>query len=64
MGLEPHNAMLEAGLRKADLARKLNLTPAQVDRLLSFRYHSRIEQIETALAMLNKRLAVAVVKAA
>lgn len=53
-----YNTMLSKGLRKADLARMLNLLPTLVDRLLSLRHKSRIEQIETALAALGKRLAV------
>jgi antitoxin HicB len=56
-----HNAMLEAGKRKADLARMLNLAPSLVDRLLSLSHKSRIEQIETALAVMGKRLVVDVI---
>ena len=58
------NAMFDAGLRKADLARKLNLSPSVIDRLLSLTHASRIEQIETALAVLGKRLVVGVREAA
>lgn len=54
------NAMFDAGLRKADLARKLNLSPSVVDRLLRLTHASRIEQIETALAVLGKKLVVGV----
>lgn len=53
-----HNALLDAGKKKADLARMLNITPSLVDRLLSLKHKSRIEQIETALAALGKRLVV------
>lgn len=53
-----HNTMLEAGKRKADLARLLNLSPTVVDRLLSLHHKSRIEQIETALAAFGKKLVV------
>jgi antitoxin HicB len=53
-----HNTLLEAGKRKADLARLLNLSPTVVDRLLSLRHKSKIEQIETALAVFGKRLVV------
>lgn len=53
-----HNTLLEAGKRKADLARLLNLSPTVVDRLLSLRHKSKIEQIETALAIFGKRLVV------
>lgn len=58
------NVMFDAGLRKADLARKLNLSPSVVDRLLSLTHASRIEQIETALAALGKKLVVGLREAA
>ncbi len=53
-----YNTMLASGKRKADLARALNVSPPLVDRLISMRHKSRIDQIETALAALGKRLAV------
>jgi antitoxin HicB len=53
-----YNTLLEAGKKKADLARMLNIAPTLVDRLLSLRHKSRIEQIETALAAFGKRLVV------
>jgi antitoxin HicB len=53
-----HNTLIEAGKKKADLARMLNLAPTLVDRLLSLRHKSRIEQIETALAAFGKKLVV------
>lgn len=56
-----HNTLLEAGKKKADLARMMNLAPSLVDRLLSLRHKSRIEQIETALAAFGKKLVVDVV---
>ena len=57
-----YNAMLSESKRKADMARLLNIAPTLVDRLLSFRHKSRIEQIETALAVLGKRLVVGVME--
>jgi antitoxin HicB len=56
-----HNTLLETGKKKADLARLLNVAPSLIDRLLSLRHKSRIEQIETALAVLGKRLVVDVI---
>jgi antitoxin HicB len=58
------NAMCDAGMRKADLARRLNLSPTVIDRLLSLTHASRIEQLETALAALGKKLVVGVREAA
>lgn len=59
-----YNALLAAGKRKTDLARMLNLTAIQVDHLLSLYHKTRIEQIETALAVLGKRLIVEIREAA
>ena len=53
-----HNTLLENGKKNADLARMLNQSPTLIDRLLSLRHKSRIEQIETALAAFGKRLVV------
>jgi antitoxin HicB len=53
-----HNTLIEAGKKKADLARMLNLAPTLVDRLLSMHHKSRIEQIETALAAFGKKMVV------
>jgi antitoxin HicB len=50
--------MLSNGICKTDLARKLNIAPNVVERLLSLRHKSRIEQLETALALFDKRLLV------
>ncbi len=54
------NAMREAGMRKADLARLLQSSQTKVDRLVDFEHSSKIEQVEAALAALGKRLAVSV----
>lgn len=56
-----YNTMLESGKKKADLARMLNMSPTLIDRLLSLRHKSRIEQIETALAVFGKKLVLDVV---
>jgi antitoxin HicB len=56
--------MREAGVRKADLARRLGWHGPQIDRLLDLNHASRLDQIEAALAVLGKRLSVAVDNAA
>lgn len=56
-----YTAMRETGTRKADLARLLSAHGPQVDRLLDLRHASRLEQLETALAALHKRVEVRVV---
>ncbi len=55
-----YNAMLSESKRKTDMARMLNIAPTLVDWLLPFWHKIRIEQIETALAVLGKRLVVGV----
>lgn len=54
------NAMMERGMRKADLCRLLDAKPVAVDRLVDFLHTSKMEQIERALAALGKRLSVSV----
>jgi antitoxin HicB len=54
------NAMIERGMRKADLCRLLGVHQAQGDRLVDFLHTSKMEQVEAALGALGKRLAVSV----
>jgi antitoxin HicB len=53
-----YEAMREAGVRKAELARRLNLHMPQIDRLLNLGHASRLDQIETALRALGKELVI------
>jgi antitoxin HicB len=53
-----YRAMREAGVCKADLARRLGWHSPQIDRLLDLNHASRPDQIEAALAALGKRLLV------
>src|SRR5487761_1038914 len=59
-----YRAMRAAGVSKAELARRLDWHPPQVDRLLDLRHASRLDQIEQALHCLGKRLAIDVQNAA
>ncbi len=54
----------QAGVTKAELARRLGWHGPQVDRLLDLNHASRLDQIEAALAALGKRLQVTVRDAA
>lgn len=54
------NAMMERGMRKADLCRLLGVSQTQGDRLVDFLHTSKMEQLENALAALGKRLSVTV----
>jgi antitoxin HicB len=55
--LELYTALQQAGMRKAELARRLDRPRSQVDRLLDLRYASRMDQLEAGLALLGKRSA-------
>lgn len=51
-----HNAMIETGTRKADLARKLGQKGPQIDRLLDVEHSSKVETVELALHQLNRQI--------
>jgi antitoxin HicB len=53
-----YQAMMASGVRKAELARRMNLHASQLDRMLSITRSSKIEEIERALSALGKRLVV------
>lgn len=53
-----HNAMIETGTRKAELARKMGKNPQQIDRLLDATHSSKVEAVELALHLLNKTVSV------
>lgn len=59
-----YREMLAAGVRKAELARRLRWHKPQVDRLLDLRHDSRLDQIERAFAALGKRVSIAIEDAA
>ncbi len=54
------NEMILQGVRKAELARRMGVHMPQVDRLLNVRHASRIEQVESALGQLGRRLDVSI----
>jgi len=56
-----YEAMRNAGVRKAELARRLRWHMPQVDRLLSLRHGSRLERLEAALTVLDHHLEMRVV---
>lgn len=51
-----HQIMVASGVRKADLARKLDVHAPQVDRLLNIRHASRLDQLEAAFKALGHRI--------
>ena len=58
-----YQAMQAKGLRKADLARMLDVHLPQIDRLLDLRHSSKLEQVETALNAVGYRIELAVLAA-
>jgi antitoxin HicB len=59
-----YRAMRDAGVHKADLARRLGWHGPQIDRLLDLNHASRLDQIEAALTALGKRLSIDLADAA
>jgi antitoxin HicB len=55
------NEMLSQGVRKAELARRLNVHMPQVDRLLDLKHSSKLDAIESAFKQLGLQLEVSVV---
>ncbi|MFF7710942.1 type II toxin-antitoxin system HicB family antitoxin [Pseudomonas sp. NPDC007930] len=56
--IELWNAMVERGMRKADLRRLLGVAQNTSDRLIDFLHPSKIDALEQALAALGKRLVI------
>lgn len=57
-----HNAMITTKTKKADLARKMNLNSAQIERLLDINQTSKIDSLEQALYLLGYHIAISVHK--
>ncbi|WP_310450628.1 type II toxin-antitoxin system HicB family antitoxin [Sulfuritalea sp.] len=55
-----YQAMMEQGVRKAELARRLGWHMPQVDRLFDLRHASRLDQIEAAARALGRHIEVSV----
>lgn len=53
-----YQAMRDAGIGKAELARRLGWHLPQVDRVLDIRHKSRLDQMDAALAAIGVRLDV------
>ena len=53
-----YQGMREQGVGKAELARRLGWHMPQVDRVLDVEHHSRLDQMDAALAAIGRRLCV------
>jgi antitoxin HicB len=57
-----YQAMMEQGIKKAELARRLSWHMPQVDRLFDLRHASKLDQIEAAATALGRHVEVSVVR--
>ena len=55
------NEMVRQGVRPAELARRLNTTPQEVNRLTNLRHTTKIDRVAGAMKALGKRLEIRVV---
>lgn len=51
-----YQAMVEQGIKKAELARRLGWHMPQIDRLFDLRHASKLDQIEAAAHVLGKHI--------
>ena len=63
MKVRLYEALQENGMKKAELARILNLHRQEIDRLLDFKQSTSIGKIEAAFAALGKELKIEVADA-
>jgi antitoxin HicB len=56
--VELYNVFLASGIRKAELARRLDIPSPNIDRLFSLRHQSRLDQLEAAFKALGKELTI------
>lgn len=54
------NEMVSQGIKKSELARRLNVFMPQVDRLVDLRHSSKLESMEAAFHSLGKSLDISV----
>ena len=62
--VELYRAFREAGLQKAEFARRLGISKTNIDRLFDPHHTSRMDQIEAAFRVLGKRLTIGLEQAA
>ena len=59
--MELHRAIKDSGVRKAELARRLKITPQEVTRLIDVHHTTKIDSIAGALKALGKTMEIRVV---
>jgi antitoxin HicB len=55
---ELYRAMRKAGIGKAELARRIGVSPQQTERLFDIHHASRLDQLEAAMRAFGRRLVV------
>ena len=55
-----HNELLAQGLKKAELARRMNIAAPNIERLFQARHATRFDTLEAAFAALGRRLEITV----
>jgi antitoxin HicB len=60
--MQLYDIMQRQGIGKAELARRLDWHPPQVDRLFDVFHHSRLDRLEAAFAALGQHLVVTTVE--
>lgn len=53
-----HNEMIAQGIKKAELARRLDIAPPSVERIFNVRYKTRIETLEAAFKSVGRNMEI------
>ena len=54
--VELYRAFRASGMKKAELARRIGMAKSNLDRLFDLKHQSRFDQLEAALAAMNKHM--------
>ena len=55
------NLMVSSNIRACDLARKMNIKPQEVNRIIDLQHNTKIDTIDSAMKALGKNLQLSVV---
>ncbi|MCL2591148.1 MAG: type II toxin-antitoxin system HicB family antitoxin [Betaproteobacteria bacterium] len=53
-----HNEMISQGIKKAELARRMDIAPPSVERIFNARHKTRIKTMETAFKSLGRNMQI------
>lgn len=54
--VELYSVFRASGMKKAELARRVSMAKSNLDRLFDLKHQSRLDQLEAALAAMNKHM--------